>query len=325
MGDTMNVLQLVAPGEARIIEMPVPEPKEGEVLFKVLAVDTCPHWDFHILAGEPMFPGHSLSYPYTVGQPGHEAMGEVVAVGENVQGLSVGDRVVAWRDAGHQRQGCYAQFVAQPAENVLKVPPDIVPEKVTSLELAMCVQVAFDLLEKLDAVEGKRFGVAGLGGAGLVAVQMARASGAKEIIGFDPMSERRALAEKLGADRTFDPTAGDFGAEQGRSALDSSIDCTGLKSAIEFLMSRTREALALFGVHREDFAYGFRHHGLSILGYRSHNRSAAEKALRLILSDQLDLSPLVSAKLPLTQYLDGIQLLKKGRAIKVMFLPWGEE
>ena len=53
--------------------MPVLEPQAGEVLLKVRAITTCPHWDLHINDGEPMFPHMQLGYPYTPGQPGHEA------------------------------------------------------------------------------------------------------------------------------------------------------------------------------------------------------------------------------------------------------------
>ena len=69
----MRALQIVAPGEFRIQDVPVPEPGPGQVLLKVLAVTTCPHWDMHIMGGQPMFAGGQLDYPYTIGQPGHEA------------------------------------------------------------------------------------------------------------------------------------------------------------------------------------------------------------------------------------------------------------
>src|SRR5687767_8410107 len=100
--------------------------------------------------------------------------GEVVALGPGVNEVAIGDRVAAWRDAGARRQGCYAQYVPCLAENLLKIPPNLAPEEIASLELAMCVQVSFNQLAKLAAVHGKRFGICGLGPAGLIALQMAR-------------------------------------------------------------------------------------------------------------------------------------------------------
>jgi len=326
MEATMKILQIAAPGRAVWQEAPVPEPGEGEVLVRVESVTSCPHWDLHLMSGEPMFPGASLDYPYTPGQPGHEAMGHVVAVGHGVTSLATGDRVVAWRDAGHQRQGCYAGYVPFAADNLLQIPEDLPAEKVTSLELAMCVQVSFDQLGRLDAVEGKRFGVGGLGAAGLVAAQMARAYGASEVVAFDPLPHRRELGASLGIDQVLPPDPASLPPDRhGVSALDAAIDCTGLKVSIEHLMERTRNAVAIFGVLREtvDFRPDY-WSGLTLMGYEPHNRDAAERALRLVLDGQLDLAPLTTHVLPLSRYAEGVDLLRSKEAIKIRFLPWEE-
>jgi threonine dehydrogenase-like Zn-dependent dehydrogenase len=324
----MKLLQIMKPGQAVWREGPKPQPGEGEVLVKVLAVTTCPHWDLHLMSGEPMFPGRKLVYPYTPGQPGHEGLGEVVALGPGVTGPPEGTRVAVWRDAGHQRQGWYAQYVPFAAENLLEVPPALAVEEVTSLELAMCVQVSFDQLGRRNGVQGKRFGVSGLGPAGLVAVQMARSYGAGEVVGIDPLPERRELAAQLGADIVLAPDVEAFPPGRfGPDAFDAALDCTGLKVSVEFLMDRTRGTVAIFGVLREHVAFGYDHWrgGLALLGYGSHNRQAAEQALRLILEGQLKLAPLATHTLPLNRYADGVELLRTRKAIKVRFLPWVED
>ncbi len=127
------------------------------------------------------------------GEPGHEAVGEVVALGAGVEGLPIGTRVATWRDPGGRRQGCYAQFVAVDAADVLPVPLDLPDAALAPLELAMCVQVSFDLLLARDGIRGKRVGIGGLGPAGLIAVQMAKAYGAREVVALDPLEDRRAL------------------------------------------------------------------------------------------------------------------------------------
>ncbi len=316
---TMKALQILRPGVAEWRDAPAPEPGRGEVLVRVEAVNTCPHWDLHIMAGEPMFPGQKLAYPYTLGQPGHEAVGRVAEIGPGVTGFRVDERVAAWRDQGHHRQGCYAQFAVLDAANIIRVPNPLTVEQVASLELAMCVQVAVDRLIQIEAVRDKTVAVAGLGGAGLVALQMLRAYGAAEVVGIDPLPERRRLALDLGASKTLDPA--DAAKLPGKPFF-SAIDCTGLKSAIESLMARTSDALALFGVNREDVAYGFRHRQLALLGYGAHNRAAADKAMNLIREKRLDLAPLVSRKMPFTEYSAGVELLRSHEAIKIMFLPW---
>lgn len=325
INDSMKILQIVAPGEVEWRDAPIPQPGVGEVLVKVAAITTCPHWDLHLMSGEPMFPGVPLPYPYTPGQPGHEMTGEVAAVGEGVTTLAVGDRVAAWRDAGARRQGCYAQYVPFQVENLLKIPATVTAEQVASLELSMCVQVSFNQLAKLEAVQDKRVGIGGLGPAGLVAVQMAKAYGAAQVVAIDPVAARRELALQLGADLALAPDDPDWTAERADPfALDSALDCTGLKGAVEALMARTKAVVALFGVLREDVAFGWSHwrRGLKLLGYEPHNRAAAEQALHLIVQGQLDLTPLATHTLPLTRYTEGVELLRTKQAIKVRFLPW---
>ena len=322
----MKTLRILAPGEAVWTDAPVPVPGPGEALIKVEGITTCPHWDMHLMDGVPMLPGHGgFNYPFTPGQPGHEAVGRIEAVGEGVEGFEPGTRVGVFRDLGNQRPGFYAQYNAFPVEALIPVPEELPAAGIASLELAMCVQVSFDQLEPFDAVRGKRVGVAGLGPAGLIAVQLARAYGAAEVVGFDLLPARRELALALGADRALPPREEAFAAgRQGAEALDAAIDCTGLKVAIEFLMDRTRQVVTIFGVLRETIEYEARHRsgGMALLGYAGHNRGAAERALAQIAAGRLDLKPLVSRTLPLSRYAEGVEALRGQEAVKVLFDPW---
>ena len=115
----MKIVQIGAEGAFDVLEIPTPAPGPGEALLRVEAVTTCPQWDLHLRHGEPMFPGHRFEYPYPPGQPGHEATGEIAAVGEGVTELAVGDRVSAWRDPGHKAHGCYAQYVLRKAADLI--------------------------------------------------------------------------------------------------------------------------------------------------------------------------------------------------------------
>ena len=325
MAGTMRTLQVTGQRRFEIQDVAIPSPGPGEVLMRITAVTTCPQWDLHLRHNEPMFVGHRFHYPYTPGQPGHEATGYIEAVGPGVPELSPGDRVSAWRDPGHAAPGCYAQFVVHKAEDVIRVPDGLPDESLAPLELAMCVGTVFRLLRTMDAVRGRVVGIAGAGSAGLISAQMARAEGAIEVIGFDPSPGRREAAVRLGFDSCHDPnTVGTsaFPLRTGGSRLQTSIDCVGAKAAAEFLMDRTRDVVALFGVQREDFTFAVRHHSLTLCGYKGHHRESAEYAVRLITEGKLDLAPLVTHRLPLERYDEGIDLLERQEAVKVCFLPW---
>jgi threonine dehydrogenase-like Zn-dependent dehydrogenase len=321
MSDEMVTLQINAPGQAEFNTVPIPQPGSGQVLVRIDGITTCPHWDLHLMSGEPMFPGRPLPYPYAPGQPGHEAVGVVAALGAGVDGPPVGTRVAAWRDQGHDRPGCYAQFNLFDAPNIIPVPEQLPVAAIAPLELAMCIQVSFDQLARLDAVQGKRFGVSGLGPAGLIAVQMACAYGAAEVVAIDPLTERRQLAQTLGADVALAP---EELAATAAHRLEAGIDCTGLPVSLEALMAHTTQAISVFGVLREPARFGFQQWGggLALLGYGRHNRDAAQRALALVTAGKLNLAPLVTHTLPLTRYTDGVDLLRRREAIKVAFLPW---
>lgn len=321
----MKLLQITSPGQAEWRDAPVPKPGPGEVLVRILAVATCPHWDLHIFGGHPMFPGQTLTYPYLPGQPGHEAVGEVVALGPDVEIPRVGARVAVWRDTGRRPQGCYAQFNVLRADDLLEVPATLALADIASLELAMCVEVSFQQLARLGGVAGRRLGLSGLGPAGLVAVQLALAHGAAEVVCFDPVAERRTLATTLGAHRALAPDAAVWPPSRGTPALDDAIDLTGVPAAIEFLMDRTQRCVTLFGVLREDVRFTTRHlfgPGLTLMGYGDHNRIAAETALTFIAAGKLRLAPLITHNLPFTRYAEGVELLRQKHAIKILFDPW---
>jgi threonine dehydrogenase-like Zn-dependent dehydrogenase len=321
----MKILQIQEPGRAIWTDIDIPKPGKGEVLIKVTGVTTCPHWDMHILGGKPMFPGMKLEYPYLLGQPGHEAVGEVVDLGEEVSLLKIGDRVAAWRDTGKPRQGFYAQYNTFHEDDLLKVPRFLKDEEIASLELAMCVEVSFQQLAVLGGVRGRRLGISGLGPAGLLGVQMARAHGAAEVVGIDPMSERRDLAHELGAHLVLDPAHDEWPASRSEGAMDDSIDMTGLPISIEYLMERTKRAVALFGVLREEVRFTSRQMfgpGLILMGYADHNKKAAETSLQMIIDGTLKLSPLVSEKMSFRDYSKGVDLLHQKKAIKILFDPW---
>lgn len=321
----MQILQVNEGSSFELLEIETPAPGRGEILLRVEAVTTCPQWDLHLRRNEPMFPNHRFQYPYTPGQPGHEATGTIEALGEGAEGFQIGERVSAWRDPGHHKNGCYAQFAVLSAENILSVPAHLPYEATASVELAMCVGASFLALKEMNCLKGKRVGVMGLGPAGLIAAQMARTEGAATVTGFDLSKRRREYAKKLFTEDAFDPgdnLATTLPSRPATPALDTIIDCVGAKASVEWAMDHAGSTVALFGVQREDYAFAVRHYTLNLIGYPGHSRLAAVYAVNLISSGKLALAPLITHTLPLSRYSEGIDLLERQEAIKVCFLPW---
>lgn len=323
----MRALQYLAPGRPEVVDVPLPEPLEHEVRVRVSAVATCPQWDLHLFAGEPMFPGSPLPYPYPVGQPGHEMCGVVDAVGAAVSELHVGQRVAAWRDAGHHRPGCYAEFVCHDAGHLLPLPAGLEDWQVASLELAMCVSSSILALRRCEPIAGAPAAVGGLGPAGLIAAQLLRAEGATRLIGLEPNAARRAHATDTGiVDVALDPADAALDAtlprRRGRRAEAAvAVDCCGYPNALSHLMDRVGRAVALFAVQRDPYVYAPAHAGLHLVGYEGHYLEAAEYALERIVAGQLDLRPLVTVELPLERYAEGVALLRAQQALKIGFRP----
>lgn len=322
----MKILQVTAPEAFEVREVETPTPQWGEILLRVEGVTTCPQWDLHLRHNAPMFVGHQFHYPYPPGQPGHEATGTIAALGDGVTEFEIGERVSAWRDLGHEQFGCYAQFVAMSAQNVIRVPSHLPPAATAPLELAMCVGATFLMLKAMDVLRGRRVGITGLGPAGLIALQMAQAEGAAEVIGFDLSAARREHALSLGAAAAYDSRAdlsATFPARPAAPALQTGVDCVGAKASVEFLMDRTSDVVALFGVQREDYTFAPRHYScLRLCGYPGHSRKAAEYAVGLLEREQLDLAALVTHHLPLESYGRGVDLLEAQEAIKICFDPF---
>jgi len=225
--------------QAAVQERAEPRPAPGEVLIQMKAAGICGS-DLHLYRHpDPRFVESSRV-------PGHEPAGVIAEVGRDVQGWSVGDRVTAYFRlvcgqcefcrTGHSnvctnRRGSYgvgpgtadgadAEYMAVEAQYLLPAPDDF------SLEDAAIVAcqggTAYWPLVRLGASGADVLVVSGLGPVGLLATLFGSRMGA-EVVGIDPSADRRALAEQLGARRTFDPTAGPIG-EQVRASYPRGAD-----------------------------------------------------------------------------------------------------
>ena len=208
------VTQFRRPLELR--EVPIPEPGWGEVLVRVRACGVC-HTDLHTVHGD--WPDK----PDLPRIPGHEAVGEVAAIGPGADRHEVGDRVgVPWlheacgrceqcmsgwetlcdkqKRSGYDVDGGFAEYVVAKSDFAAKLPSGLGFEQAAPL---MCAGLTvYKGLLQTDSDPGDWVVVSGVGGLGHLAVQYARAMGF-QVIATDIEEPKLNLAAKLGATMTL--------------------------------------------------------------------------------------------------------------------------
>jgi D-arabinose 1-dehydrogenase-like Zn-dependent alcohol dehydrogenase len=223
----MRAVQVVhAGGPFEIVEREIPEPGSGMVRIKVQACGVC-HSDEVTKQG--MFPG--IQYPRV---PGHEVIGVIDGLGQNVPRWTAGQRVgVGWNGGycgycdscrrgnffacetstqvtGVTRDGGYADYMIAPASAIALVPAELSSEEGAPL---MCAGVTtFNCLRNSGARPGDVVAVIGLGGLGHLGIQFAAKSGFNTV-GIGRGKDKEALARKLGASHYIDSAVEDPAAE----------------------------------------------------------------------------------------------------------------
>ncbi|MFJ6139766.1 alcohol dehydrogenase AdhP [Kitasatospora sp. NPDC092286] len=209
-----------------IEDRPVPTPAPHQVLVRLEASGIC-HTDIHAAHGDwPVKP----SPPFV---PGHEGVGIVEAVGEQVRHTKAGERVaIAWladacgrcdhcvsgwetlclgqHNSGYSVDGAYAEYALAHGDYVVPVPDGIDPLDAAPLTCAGVT--TYKALKVSGARPGTRVLVSGIGGLGHLALQYARVFGA-ETIAVDITDDKLALARELGADHVLDARTQDITAE----------------------------------------------------------------------------------------------------------------
>lgn len=209
---------------AEVIDFPKPVPGRGEVLVRLKRAAICGS-DLHTYRRpEAFFEGKE---PWI---PGHEPAGEVAALGEGCQRVKVGDRITIyhWIGCGHCRQclagymqwcadrrglgqpnavGPDADYMVVPERNCLLLPDELSYDD--GAMIACIAATGFSSLRKLALNGEDTLIVFGQGPVGLTGTIMAKALGARAI-GVDPVAERRALSQMLGADEVLDPVQSDL-------------------------------------------------------------------------------------------------------------------
>ncbi len=144
---------------------------------------------------------------------GNMSVGTVIEIGEKVKKFKVGDRV-------------FGHLPIRETHTVKENQINSLPVGMSSQEAVSLDPAYFALAGIRDANIrlGEKVAIFGLGAIGLMAVQMAKLSGATTLFASDPLSIRRQLAEKYGATRTFNPTSEDAGLEIKKASQDKGVD-----------------------------------------------------------------------------------------------------
>jgi L-iditol 2-dehydrogenase len=353
---TMRAAVLYGPGDLRLVDdYPVPTPGGNEAIVKVAACAIC-GTDPDIL--KRGWPGHP---PYGEFIFGHEYAGTVVAVGEHVRDFKVGDRVAAEphkgcghcancldgfyttclnygrMDQGHRHYGFtvnggYAEYARSDVTCLHPIPAD------WSFSTASLLTTAGTSLYALDRVGGLKGGetvvVAGPGPIGLMAVVLARLTGAGRVIITGTRQERLELGLQLGADVAINVRDEDVTARvmelTGGVGADVTIECagTGQSAAAAVQYTRLSGRIAFVGIYPGEptvpldarkIALG----NLTIAGTRAEGGRSVTRASRLLGGNPVDLSSLVTHEFPLTDVHLAFETVveRRGGAIKVVVEP----
>jgi 2-desacetyl-2-hydroxyethyl bacteriochlorophyllide A dehydrogenase len=344
----MRAVTFQAPGVVEVEDRPEPELADpDDAIVRIEATGVCGS-DLHIYHGRVKIePGFTI---------GHEYVGTVIAVGDAVTAVAVGDRVLGcfhtacggcWfcrrgyyhrcllaRTFGHgatlgSLQGTQAEQALVPhADVVLRRVPEGMSSDV-ALFAGDVMGTGFHAVESSGAGPGDSVAVLGLGPVGLCAVQVARAAGAAAVFAVDSVPERLAVAESFGAVPVHlteqDARAIVREATDGRG-VDACIDAVGHPDVLDTAIRLTRPcgSVQCIGVYAERTEV---HMGLlwlkslTLRGGQANVIGHVDRVLAMLAAGVLDPSPLVTRHMPLEQAPEAYAVFDRREALKIVLTP----
>ncbi|WP_205054074.1 NAD(P)-dependent alcohol dehydrogenase [Arthrobacter luteolus] len=325
-------------GEIVVEPRPVPSPAADEVLVRVGAVGICGS-DVHYFK-EGRIGDFVVESPLVLG---HEAGGTIVAVGSDVAESRLGERVSIepQRPSPTSRQtlagaynlcphmefyatppidGAFAEYVTIQSHFAFRI-PDGVSDDAAALMEPLSVGIA--AARKAGITAGTRVLVTGAGPIGIIALQVARAFGATEVIVSDVDPDRRAQALKFGADRVLDAIADD--AELRTLGVDALLECSGATPAVLAGLEALAPAgtAVLVGMGADQIAFPvplIQNRELVVTGiFRYANTWPT--AIDLVSTGRVDLDSLVTGSYGLDDVEEALRVSTASTSLKTMIRP----
>ena len=329
--------------ELALVDVPTIGPRD--VLIKVRAASIC-GTDLHIYRWDPWAQSR-IRPPLIIG---HEFCGDVVAVGEEVHDVHVGDyvsvesHIVCGRCAycrtgrGHlcpntqiigvDRDGAWAEYIAVPAENAWPNPPDVPPHLATLEEnFGNAVHTAFAV-----DLRAKKVLVTGCGPVGVMAIAVARAIGARAIYATDITDYRLGLARKMGADVTINARRENvvrrlLELTEGEG-VDVWLEMSGAPAAIQqgFEAIKPGGEVAMLGLPPGPMEFNVNDwiifKGVTIHGIIGRRLWQTWYQMRgLLRSGAVNLEAVVTHRFPLEDFEKALETMASGESGKVVLIP----
>lgn len=328
----------------RIEDVPVPEPKAGEVRIKIKAAGIC-GTDLHIYHED----GYPTNPPVILG---HEVSGVIDSLGEGVDGYSVGERVttetfyhtcgrcyycktgknnlcIERLSIGSGVNGGFAEYLVVPVKNLHRIPENISFEEAAMIEpLAVCVQA---VLEKSKIMPGDNVVITGPGSIGLICLQLVKSAGAQCIvIGTNKDKDRLNLAQQLGADIIMSSSDNNLTESIikhcNNIGADVVLECSGSGAAANMSLDIIKKGGMYTQVGLAGSPISMDIDKLTLkevvfTGTFAHKWQSWERAIKLLSNGTIKLKPLISDVMPLDRWEEAFDKALNGIGIKYLLTP----
>lgn len=342
---TMQAMMFIEPQHLELREVEIPTPGAGEVVIKVEAATTCGT----DLKGYRR--GHRLFRPPMIF--GHEYAGYVHAVGDGVTKFKEGDMVVGANSGpcnscyycrrglqeicevieGRMNWGSYAEYFLIP-DYIVSQNLHHKPEHVPFAEAAFIEPLACAVLciNRAEIQLGDTVAIIGAGAQSLMQIQLAKSAGASRVIVIGRSHGRLEQARQVGADVTLssldvEPIQAIKDLTDGRGA-DVAIEASGNEEMWQAALLMTRKGgtcmqfSGLKGGTQVAFDAAHLHYGeVTMKGVFHHIPRTVEQALQMIASGIVDVKPMLSGEITLSQVEDGLQRMARSEVIKLAVIP----
>ena len=305
---------MTKPKEITFREVPVPKVGADQVLIKVMRIGVCGS-DIHVYHGKHPF----TAYPVT---QGHEVSGEIVKIGEKVQGFSAGQKVTVrpqivcgecypcrhgkynlcerLKVMGFQATGMASEYFAADAAKVTALPQEMSYDEGAMIEP---LAVAVHAVRRMGDVRGMKIAVLGAGPIGILVAQTAKGAGAESVLITDVSDFRVQKAKECGIDHCINTKNKDFGEAMletfGPDKADVIYDCAGNDLSIGQAIRYARKGstivlVAVFaGMAQADLAV-LNDHELDLNTSMMYREEDYTEAIELVKSKKVALRPLIS-------------------------------